>query len=116
MQKNKTSAMQTLNRQITKNSNMQAKFWEHVRANLAVADWEALNLYLKCSPHRLTKLKNGNQDFTIEEIKILAELIGEDPIELTHTFRLGYSKATIDEMTRFAEEYNQIFKVQFNAA
>ncbi len=95
---------------------MRTQFWEYIRTTIAVQDWDNLTTLLQCSPHRLTKLKNGNQDFSIAEIEALAQLTGNDPVALAGRFELGYTTNTIAAMQAFASRHGQTLHVQVNAA
>ena len=92
------------------------QFWKYVTDTIKIEDWENLSTILKCSPHRLTKLKNGNTDFTIAEIEAIASILGEEPVELSAKFQLGYKRHTVDEMTTFAARHGHGLQVQYTAA
>ena len=95
---------------------MKDGFWKYIESRMTMADYTNLTRILRCSPHRLTKLQNGSQDFTIAEIEALAETISEDPVGLSQHWRLGYSKNTVTQMQDFALRYGQQFSVNVQAA
>ncbi len=95
---------------------MRTDFWNYLEHKLSAAQWSGLQQSLNCSAHRLTKLRNGKQDFSVHEIETIAGLTGDNPVELTHKYQLGYTTNTIEDMRVFFAKHGHKLLHQVNAA
>lgn len=76
-------------------------FEKFLREKLSHQQFENLEMALKVSPHRRTKILNDPRVMTIDEVKTISKLVKE-PVEfLINSFNAGASKITIGEYRKY---------------
>lgn len=98
------------------NTSPNEKFWAYLAEKLNRVQWDGLQGILKCSPHRLTKLQNGSNDFSFSEIEAIAKMLGENPAQLAYNWKLGTRSNSLAAYTAFASRHDQNLLIALSAA
>lgn len=99
-----------------KNTTLYEEFWTYLKSSVSYEIWKNLQMILKCSPHHLTKLQNGNLDFSFAEIETLAKLLDMNPVDLSDKYRLGYGANTVAQIEKFATRHKKNVFLTFVSA
>ena len=72
-----------------------------LRDKLTHQQFENLEMALKVSPHRRTKILNDPRLMTIDEVKIISKLVKEPIDFIINNFNAGAEKITIGEYRKY---------------
>ena len=87
-------------------------FDKYIRTTLSKEDYEQLEKYLGCSPHRKTKILRNPPMANNREILLLASLLETSAIELIEEYQLGKDQLAPIEVENH-REFNSI-KMKLN--
>lgn len=77
-----------------------AEFQAFLKRTLSAEFYEQIPERLNITKAKWSRLLSGTDDFTVEELIQLAEVIDANPLDLIQEYHLGASMITIDQASR----------------